>query len=200
MTENPSQLLTCTWAPRIKDGWEEALISHAEQPTPATSQTYNDSCRAHRHCQLSVCIKLAHRQPVARRRIDGKEQLLKSWKTGRSRRKCLPVSVFKALLFSVSSLPRRQWEHGEKKRKNEKRNSKGRPRGKSFPPRRVCRVFFLYLPWARLHNMPLDFWLCRPVIMYCTLPWWVVSCFPLHQSLPSIVHGKSESTKKPQLS
>lgn len=58
VTVIPLQPLNCTWFLNIKDGWEWPLISNVQQPTPVTLQTYNDSCRAHIQCELSVCIKL----------------------------------------------------------------------------------------------------------------------------------------------
>lgn len=167
-TVSPLQPLSCTWSLRIKDGWGLALISHVQQPTPATLQTYNDSCGAHRQCEWSVCGK---KFPQAASgmvyTIDGTDQLWKCLK--RKKSKCLPASEFKALSLSVSSLPRKQWEHGEKEREWEK-GREGRQRRDrlfrsvllSLPCLLRCVSSPLSLCMSACHNQFLSEVMCCP--------------------------------------
>lgn len=122
-SESPLQLLSCTWSLHIKDGWESALISYVQQPTPATLQTHNVPCGTRRRCELNIGKNICRplfKQHTADRMNDKNEEL-KDLK----RKKFLPASEFKSLSMSVSSLP--QWEHGGggKERMRKKKSGSG---------------------------------------------------------------------------
>ncbi len=199
--------LSCAWSFHITDRLEWTLISHVQQQKPATLQAYDDSCWAHIQCEMTTCVELPEGCFWHSMQLIAKTNY---WKTWREKIKCLPVSEFKPLSLSVSSLPMKAMRAWEKKkermreRMREREREREREKEREWGTKERDRVFQLVWFSLSLSVTPSSWRRSSNPVSLCMTAcqsqfYSETQCCPLLSSLPvpSLKKGR-DANDKPQ--